>query len=70
MAENYLSFNVKKTLNSEVATYLKSALFGIFRIMAYFSNIMKTLVIHPEDPTTDFLSAIYATLNNKTVIID
>jgi len=29
---------------------------------------MKTLIIHPEDPTTDFLSQIYARLTNKTVI--
>ncbi len=31
---------------------------------------MKNLIIHPEDPTTTFLSPIYATLNNKTVITD
>jgi hypothetical protein len=29
---------------------------------------MKTLIIHPEDPTTEFLTTIYANLNNKTVI--
>jgi len=29
---------------------------------------MKTLVIHPKDPTTDFLSLIYAPLEDKTVI--
>ena len=29
---------------------------------------MKTLVIHPADHTTEFLTAIYANLNNKTVI--
>ena len=29
---------------------------------------MKTLIIHPKDPTTDFLSPIYASLNYKTVI--
>jgi len=29
---------------------------------------MKTLIIHPEDKTTEFLTAIYASLNNKTVI--
>jgi len=29
---------------------------------------MKTLVIHPKDPTTDFLAPIYANLRNKTVI--
>lgn len=29
---------------------------------------MKTLIVHPEDPTTTFLSPIYANLKNKTVI--
>jgi hypothetical protein len=29
---------------------------------------MKTLIIHPEDPTTTFLSQIYARIRNKTVI--
>lgn len=29
---------------------------------------MKTLVIHPEDKTTEFLATIYANLNNKTLI--
>ena len=29
---------------------------------------MKTLIVHPEDPTTKFLTGIYATLTNKTVI--
>ena len=29
---------------------------------------MKNLIIHPKDPTTDFLSPIYAPLKNKTVI--
>ncbi len=29
---------------------------------------MKTLIIHPQDPTTTFLSQIYATLTNKTII--
>jgi len=29
---------------------------------------MKTLIIHPEDPTTDFLSQIYAPLVRKTVV--
>jgi len=29
---------------------------------------MKYLIIHPEDPTTTFLSPIYAKLTNKTVI--
>lgn len=30
---------------------------------------MKTLIIHPEDPTTTFLSRIYACLKDKTVVI-
>ena len=29
---------------------------------------MKTLIVHPEDPTTTFLSTIYANLKNKTVV--
>jgi len=29
---------------------------------------MKNLIIHPQDPTTSFLSQIYAPLKNKTVI--
>ncbi len=29
---------------------------------------MKTLVIHPEDPTTEFLTRIYANLEDTTVI--
>jgi len=29
---------------------------------------MKTLIIHPKDPTTDFLSPIYSSINYKTVI--
>lgn len=37
--------------------------------MAYFGP-MKTLVIHPQDPTTEFLSPIYANLNDKTVVTD
>jgi hypothetical protein len=35
--------------------------------MAYFGP-MKTLIIHPEDSTTDFLSQIYSSLPNKTVV--
>jgi hypothetical protein len=35
--------------------------------MAYFGP-MKTLIIHPDDPSTDFLSKIYAPHTNKTVI--
>ena len=51
-----------------MATSLKSALFVIFRIMAYFSQAVKTLIIHPKDPTTDVLTGIYSGINNKTVI--
>jgi len=29
---------------------------------------MKNLIIHPKDPSTDFLSQIYALLPNKTVV--
>ena len=36
--------------------------------MVYICRLMKNLIIHPEDPTTDFLSQIYAQLTNKTVI--
>jgi len=35
--------------------------------MAYF-GLMKILIIHPKDPTTSFLSQIYASLTNKTVV--
>lgn len=31
---------------------------------------MKTLIIHPKDPTTDFLSPIYANLKDITVVRD
>ena len=31
---------------------------------------MKSLVIHPKDQSTDFLSAIYANLTDKTVVRD
>ena len=41
---------------------------GIFKTMPYFSQIMKNLIIHPEDPTTTFLSPIYAQITDKTVI--
>lgn len=30
---------------------------------------LKTLIIHPDDPTTDFLKPIYKPIKNKTVII-
>jgi hypothetical protein len=31
-------------------------------------HIMKNLFIHPEDPTTSFLSPIYSPLKNKSVV--
>lgn len=31
---------------------------------------MKNLIIHPKDSTTEFLSSIYANLNDKTVVTD
>jgi len=31
---------------------------------------MKNLIIHPKDPTTEFLSPIYANLNDKTVVTE
>jgi hypothetical protein len=33
-----------------------------------FVSNMKTLIIHPEDYTTDFLETIYYRLDNKTVL--
>lgn len=36
--------------------------------MAYFSQAVKTLIIHPKDATTDVLKGIYSGINNKTVI--
>lgn len=44
-------------------------IFGIFKPMAYFGP-MKTLVIHPSDSSTEFLSPIYANLNDKIVVTD
>ena len=41
---------------------------GILKTMAYISQVMKNLIIHPEDHTTTLLSQIYATLTNKTII--
>ena len=41
---------------------------GIIRRKVYFGPIMKNLIVHPEDPTTDFLSPIYARLTNKTIV--
>ena len=29
---------------------------------------MKTLIIHPADPSTSFLDIVYAPIENKTVI--
>ena len=29
---------------------------------------MKNLIVHPKDPTTNFLSPIYASLTNKTIV--
>jgi hypothetical protein len=29
---------------------------------------MKNLIVHPKDPTTSFLSQIYASLTNKTIV--
>ena len=40
----------------------------IFQDRLYFSKIMRTLVIHPEDLSTEFLTPIYANLQDKTVI--
>lgn len=41
---------------------------GILKTKAYFGPIMRNLIIHPEDPTTTFLSPIYSKLKNKTVV--
>ena len=38
--------------------------------MAYICHLMKTLIIHPEDYSTEFLSQIYAPIVNKTVITE
>lgn len=43
-------------------------MFGILKTKAYFGSIMRNLIIHPEDPTTTFLSPIYSKLKNKTVV--
>ncbi len=47
---------------------LSSALLGTLRRMAYISRLMKYLIIHPKDPTTTFLSKIYAHLKDKTEV--
>lgn len=41
---------------------------GIVRKGLYIGGIMKTLVIHPKDKTTDFLTPIYDHLSNTTVV--
>ena len=41
---------------------------SIFKTMAYISQVMKDPIVHPEDSITTFLSQIYATLTNETVI--
>jgi len=38
-----------------------------FRIFTYL-HVVKTLIVHPQDPTTTFLCGIYKNLANKTVI--
>jgi len=43
---------------------------GYVKYWLYIGPAMKNLIIHPKDPTTDFLSPIYANLNDKTVVID
>ena len=43
-------------------------MFGNLKDWLYICPAMKTLVIHPEDKSTDFLSPIYAPITNKTVI--
>jgi hypothetical protein len=43
-------------------------MFGISIKQVYFGPIMKTLIIHPEDQTTDFLMPIYANIQDKTVV--
>jgi hypothetical protein len=41
---------------------------GSLNTKAYFGPIMKTLVMHPQDPTISFISKVYTQLANKTVI--
>lgn len=43
-------------------------MFGNLKDWLYISLAMKTLVIHPEDITTKFLSPIYAHIRTKTVV--
>ena len=40
----------------------------LFNFISNSRYVMKTLIIHPQDPSTTFLSPIYANLRNKTVI--
>jgi len=60
--------------NSPSGDFLKRFAFfpkslGSIRIMAYISLTMSTLIIHPQDPSTDFLKQIYAkTIQDKTLI--
>ena len=41
---------------------------GYVKNWLYIGPTMKNLIIHPKDPTTEFLSPIYADLEDKTVI--
>ena len=41
---------------------------GISAIKAYISLTMSTLIIHPKDPSTNFLKPIYAPIQDKTII--
>lgn len=43
-------------------------IFGISIKRQYFSPVMKNLIIHPADPSTEFLTTIYANISNKTVV--
>lgn len=43
---------------------------GDTRIKRYIGLNMSQLIIHPQDPSTDFLKAIYALIPNITVITD
>lgn len=56
---------------SGVRTYPKTSLFpplaSLSKYLPYL-HVMKTLIIHPKDPTTTFLAGIYKNLTNKTVV--
>ena len=58
--------NVQKCLNGPLN--LAMIMSWIFQNRLYFSQIMRTLVIHPEDLSTEFLTPIYANLQDKTVM--